>query len=909
VTERPRNVPETATWSDAQQAWIEGSTTGGRVCYFRADGTPWCEYTYEAGVLHGPYRRYHETGEVACSGTMERGQFAGVHTHVRASGPSSEPFPSPFGELVQRIEIEFEGGRQIAQRFFDASGAQLDNATLIAGLQQAHPHVAQVLADSTPAEFAPPRPAGIPTNAEYKNAYWRVEQIIDGVKHVTRWTPDGAKITESTWIGEVMRSYTALRAGAPSSHAETTNGITRYLTRYPEGTPWHSTTSRPSGGDDDDTLIEQQLYMRDGTLLHHVRNQLDANGDIVAHREDGPGGVVRFENVVAPDGVRELRLHEPRCTLRLTEPIVVHCAGQAIALADFEPGWDAATRRHDVDVFALGCALYNKLVPTMTAPPVVTRLVERHRWASAHFDEDPPFTPATVRDCLIAVTSPIPLVAEIGRAGLNGGAAEHVDAIVETLLALPGTAGVHDALAMLLSRQPVSVATAQKVIASALPLTVTARGVLSLIDGKAKRAAFEAVLASKNPALRLVGIQAAAVVHGREARGWLEPLLQRMPRGAELEASYAALAIGAIEEAFEAIGDHLGSAAILRPLLEIAATRPAALNRGVNTTVLRLLQDAGSGATTRDAINWLRLLAAGIGAQVAAPVVDGLPAGAHRLLALARQIEHDGLGVLAQLQPVIGTVALPSGTLVLVDFKALGAKNPWLGEEATTAIARARASGEQHLEIPTQYTSADVFLDLLARTRCDVIGHYEDGELVAVSLVLDATQPVTRRRVGRLGAENGRFLIADASTLHDFWTGDVARDGRFDVVFWGPNAPSLAAKLGAGVAYPNDSADSYYGWTDLAPGDLYLPILTEIENGHVSNEQRPHNDQHRFLRTMWSSPTGAATAQLAGMDAFAMFTPHRGNYDILLEHAEDGRACRVTIVLEGDDDDEGDDDE
>jgi hypothetical protein len=144
---RPATVPADAQWSDAQQAWIAGSPErGGLVSYYRADGSPWCEYTYAGGVLHGPFRRFHDNGEVASHGDMAAGRFAGTNVVERSRAPSSEAFPEQLGAVVWRYETDYDAnGAPCGSRMFDAAGRQLTAEELLLSMMNANPHVAAAL--------------------------------------------------------------------------------------------------------------------------------------------------------------------------------------------------------------------------------------------------------------------------------------------------------------------------------------------------------------------------------------------------------------------------------------------------------------------------------------------------------------------------------------------------------------------------------------------------------------------------------------------------------------------------------------------------------------------------------------------------------------------------------------------
>jgi hypothetical protein len=144
---RPASVPASASWSAAQKAWIVGDPQqDGLVRYYRADGSPWCEYTYAGGTLNGPFRRFHENGEVASQGDMAGGRFVGTNVVRRSRSASSEVFPEHFGPQVWRFETDYDAsGKASAQRMYDAVGRELSAEELMLGLLRATSHVADAL--------------------------------------------------------------------------------------------------------------------------------------------------------------------------------------------------------------------------------------------------------------------------------------------------------------------------------------------------------------------------------------------------------------------------------------------------------------------------------------------------------------------------------------------------------------------------------------------------------------------------------------------------------------------------------------------------------------------------------------------------------------------------------------------
>ncbi len=190
---RPDGVPPEARWSADDQEWIEVGAVDdagrehGLVRYFRPDGTLCCATEHVHGVPHGAFTRYHENGQVSREGAFVEGTLHGTNVFVRSSADTTEQFPAGLGEAVWRAEMDYEQGRIVAARAFDADGNR-------------------VLPDGS---AFPERPPGVPDNAEYleRVGRWVAGEAIDdqqgGLQRtgVWRWwTADGAPAEEITYV-------------------------------------------------------------------------------------------------------------------------------------------------------------------------------------------------------------------------------------------------------------------------------------------------------------------------------------------------------------------------------------------------------------------------------------------------------------------------------------------------------------------------------------------------------------------------------------------------------------------------------------------------------------------------------------------------------------------------------------
>jgi hypothetical protein len=121
---RPPHVPAEANWTPADEGWelatrdFEGRRQGA-VQRWRANGTKQSEYDHKDDQMHGPFRRWHDSGEPAREGVAAAGKVDGWERCYRSSGKTSErPFPRDLAQTVQRADLLYREGVAVRSRYF-----------------------------------------------------------------------------------------------------------------------------------------------------------------------------------------------------------------------------------------------------------------------------------------------------------------------------------------------------------------------------------------------------------------------------------------------------------------------------------------------------------------------------------------------------------------------------------------------------------------------------------------------------------------------------------------------------------------------------------------------------------------------------------------------------------------------
>lgn len=165
------------------------------------------------------------------------------------------------------------------------------------------------------------------------------------------------------------------------------------------------------------------------------------------------------------------------------------------------------------------------------------------------------------------------------------------------------------------------------------------------------------------------------------------------------------------------------------------------------------------------------------------------------------------------------------------------------------------------------------------------------------------TAPVAHtRRLGSIGVDNARFVIADADALAS-WVHEDSLDGLADVAFWGRDEEQIAAEFGA--ARTATPGDDHYGW-------LNLPIRQAHERAVALHKRRgaqpramfafdfrPHSHHWRVMADVRASENEAATIAIGGAEIMmAMTSVGDGFFPVNLDLDASGTpvAARITVA-------------
>ncbi len=173
ANERPAGVPAGATWVEEDKEWMLGSVSAdgkkqGPYKYWRADGTLCNECMMVDDQPHGPFKRFHENGEVSQQGTFERGALHGTRTWFSTDSVTTERMhEGRMSKNVWRSEMDYVRNTVVAVRHFDRQGRRL--------LPSGEPF--------------PDRPEGVAAEAEYheKQDQWAAGSAREDHSKVGRW--------------------------------------------------------------------------------------------------------------------------------------------------------------------------------------------------------------------------------------------------------------------------------------------------------------------------------------------------------------------------------------------------------------------------------------------------------------------------------------------------------------------------------------------------------------------------------------------------------------------------------------------------------------------------------------------------------------------------------------------------
>jgi hypothetical protein len=105
---------------------VEGRRQG-VVQHWRSNGTKQSEYSFRDDRVHGPFRRWHDSGELAREGVAASGKVDGWDRRYRSRrGTSESPFDRDIGQAVRRADYLYKEGVAVRRRYFLNDGTECE---------------------------------------------------------------------------------------------------------------------------------------------------------------------------------------------------------------------------------------------------------------------------------------------------------------------------------------------------------------------------------------------------------------------------------------------------------------------------------------------------------------------------------------------------------------------------------------------------------------------------------------------------------------------------------------------------------------------------------------------------------------------------------------------------------------
>lgn len=191
---RPAGVHPKAWWDPNDSEWVYGPLVDGKkhgdFTFWRPDGTKCNECHMVMDAPHGPFKRFHENGEVSQEGEFEKGQLHGTRKWFSTDSETTENTrPQGVSEKVWRSEMDYVHGRVVGIRHFNREGER-------------------VLPRN--GEPYPLKPAGVDEGAEYvepKDEWHKGNADGETQKKVGRWriwTRDGQLKREVHYVDDEL---------------------------------------------------------------------------------------------------------------------------------------------------------------------------------------------------------------------------------------------------------------------------------------------------------------------------------------------------------------------------------------------------------------------------------------------------------------------------------------------------------------------------------------------------------------------------------------------------------------------------------------------------------------------------------------------------------------------------------
>lgn len=191
---RPAGIPPKAWWDESDNEWVFGPLVDGKkhgdFTFWRPDGTKCNECHMVMDLPHGPFKRFHENGEISQDGTFEKGQIHGTRRWFSTDSETTENTrPAGVSQEVWRSEMDYVRGRVVGVRHFNRAGERVLPTT---------------------GEPYPLRPQGVDEGAEYVEPKdeWNLGDA-DGetqqkLGRWRRWTRDGRLKEEVHYVADEL---------------------------------------------------------------------------------------------------------------------------------------------------------------------------------------------------------------------------------------------------------------------------------------------------------------------------------------------------------------------------------------------------------------------------------------------------------------------------------------------------------------------------------------------------------------------------------------------------------------------------------------------------------------------------------------------------------------------------------
>ncbi|MFT3714102.1 MAG: thiol reductase thioredoxin [Archangium sp.] len=127
---RPAGVNPKAWFDASDNEWVFGPLVDGKkhgdFTFWRPDGTKCNECHMVMDAPHGPFKRFHENGEVSQEGEFEKGQLHGTRKWFSTDSETTENTrPQGVSEKVWRSEMDYVHGRVVGIRHFNREGERV----------------------------------------------------------------------------------------------------------------------------------------------------------------------------------------------------------------------------------------------------------------------------------------------------------------------------------------------------------------------------------------------------------------------------------------------------------------------------------------------------------------------------------------------------------------------------------------------------------------------------------------------------------------------------------------------------------------------------------------------------------------------------------------------------------------